>query len=211
MSNTDDLNLSEEDRLPWLEAVEDDEYDSPNPLRVLGGVLAALAALGLIVGGIWWMQQRQAAGGGGEVIAAAEGPYKEKTDGNDGLKVGNESDAMQATSQGAEVGAKVDTRPDAETKPAPTTAPAAGGTVKSISGPGAIQLGAYGSAEKANGEWASLSAKFPDLAKLTKSVEPVQSGGKTVYRLRANAGNAGQASALCAKVTSGGGNCILVR
>lgn len=229
MSNdSDDLNLSEEDRLPWLEAVEDEE-DGPNPLRVLGGVLVALMALGLIVGGIWWMQQRNGGGAGnGELIAAPEGDYKQPTSGNDGLKVGNDSDAMLATSQGNDVGGKVNTGPDAEknlpsvqstntsagqntgVKAAPG-GPGSEQTVASISGPGAVQLGAYASADKANQQWTSIAAKVPDLAKLPKSVEPVTAGGKTVYRLRVKAADAGQATALCGKVTAGGGNCIVVR
>lgn len=213
MSNdTDDLNLSEEDRLPWLEAVEDDE-DGPNPLRVLGGVLVALLALGAIVGGVWWMQDGSKGSGSGELIAAPDGDYKVKTDGGDGMKVGNDSDAMLATSQGSEASGKVDTSPDAETKPVTpaVTKPGATTSTATISGPGAVQLGAYGSADKANQQWSSLSAKVPELAKLPKSVEPVQSGGKTVYRLRVNAGGAGQATALCGKITAGGGNCIPVR
>lgn len=61
MTDTDhELSLQDEDRLPWLEAVEDDEDEGISSQKILGFVLAALAALAVIVGGIWWLRGQQA-------------------------------------------------------------------------------------------------------------------------------------------------------
>jgi cell division septation protein DedD len=66
---------------------------------------------------------------------------------------------------------------------APAPAPAASG-----GGPG-IQLGAFSSLASANSAWKNLSGRFKYLEPMTHSVVPVQSGGKTLYRLRASGGD----------------------
>ena len=56
MTDTDreGLELSEEDRLPWLEAVEDaDEDEGISPAKLAGGVIGALVALGVVIAGVW--------------------------------------------------------------------------------------------------------------------------------------------------------------
>ena len=46
MTETDrELSLQDEDRLPWLEAVEDDEEEGLSSSKILGFVLASLVAL----------------------------------------------------------------------------------------------------------------------------------------------------------------------
>ena len=48
-----ELSLADEDRLPWLEAVDSDEPEpGVDTGKILGFVIAALLALGVIVGGI---------------------------------------------------------------------------------------------------------------------------------------------------------------
>ena len=59
--------------------------------------------------------------------------------------------------------------------------------------------------------WTNLSKRFPYLADLGKSVSPVKLGDNTVYRLRASAGSAGNASAVCGKLRVAGENCVVVR
>ena len=49
----DGLGLDDPDRLPWLETADGYEYDEgASPLKVAGMVLAGLALLAAIVGGI---------------------------------------------------------------------------------------------------------------------------------------------------------------
>jgi hypothetical protein len=79
----------EEDRLPWLEAVEeDDEKEGPGAAKLIAFVVIGLVAIGLIVGGIFWMgnRERTPEGGEPEVIAAAEGDYKVKPSDPGGMK-----------------------------------------------------------------------------------------------------------------------------
>lgn len=234
MTDTDrELSLQEEDRLPWLEAVETDEEDEGvTGSKLFGFVLAGLLALGVLVGGIWWLRnQQQGPSGDGTLIAAQEGDYKVKPDEPGGMKVEGQGDASFAASEGAEANGKVDVnaRPEAPVavvkqsqvavgKPAmPAAKPAVTATLgapvatpllpSAPSGGGLVQFGAYGSQATADEAWATLSAKNPVLARLSKSVLPAAVGGKTLYRLRANAGSPAAAAALCAKV----GNCIVVK
>lgn len=236
MTDTDrELNLQDEDRLPWLEAVETDEDDEGvTGSKLVGLVLAGLLALGVLVGGIWWLRGQQAAGpdGDGTLIAAQEGDYKVKPDEPGGMKVEGQGDASFAASEGAEANGKVDmaAKPEAPVavvkqnqvaaaakpaapaaKPAvtaPLAAPAAAPlTAAAPSGGGLVQFGAYASQASADEAWTKLTGKNAALAGLSKSILPAAVGGKTLYRLRANAGSPAAAAALCAKV----GNCIVVK
>ena len=56
----EDLGLDDPDRLPWLETADGYEYEeNASPLKVAGLVLAGLALLAAIVGGIYWLQRNQ--------------------------------------------------------------------------------------------------------------------------------------------------------
>ena len=137
----DNLDLRDEDRLPWLEAVEDEDPESGvSPGKLIGGVIAALVVLGLVIGGVYWLKNRPGAGaeGDGTLIAAPAGDYKVKPDAaGGGMTVEGQGDSTFAASQGAEAGATIDTNalPEAPVTGAkavtPTPAPAgkAGGTV----------------------------------------------------------------------------------
>ena len=55
--NDQELSLGDEDRLPWLEAVEsDDEEPKVDTGKIVGFVVAALLALGIVVA----VQRKQA-------------------------------------------------------------------------------------------------------------------------------------------------------
>ena len=110
MTDTDrELSLQEEDRLPWLEAVETDEEDEGvTGSKLMGLVLAGLLAIGVLVGGIWWLRNQQGPSGDGTLIAAQEGDYKVKPDEPGGMKVEGQGDASFAASEGAEANGKVD-------------------------------------------------------------------------------------------------------
>ena len=84
-----------------------------------------------------------------------------------------------------------------------TTAPGA------ASGGSLVQLGAYPSEAMANASWTSFSKRFAYLAPLGKSVQPVATGGKTLYRLRVNAGGANQAADICGRLKVAGESCFV--
>jgi hypothetical protein len=92
-------------------------------------------------------------------------------------------------------------------------APAAAAPVETAAGAGGsvVQLGSFPSEGVANTAWNQLSRRFAYLAPLGKSVQAAEVKGKTVYRLRVNAGSANQASDLCGKLKLAGENCFIAR
>jgi hypothetical protein len=102
-----------DDRLPWLEAVEeDDRGDGPSALKLIVAVLIGLVAIGGIVGGIFWIGNRGAAhrtGGEAEVIKAQPGPYKVKPNQPGGMAVEGEGDTAFQASAGADPKGKINT------------------------------------------------------------------------------------------------------
>jgi hypothetical protein len=221
----------EEDRLPWLEAVEgDDTSEGPSPLKMIMGVLIALAAIGAVVGGLFWMNNRSDSGGSAsgepELIRAPEGDNKTKPDKAGGMTVEGEGGTAFAASEGADPKGAINTNgvseapmtkgqpaqqpqqpaapaPKADAPapatPAPAPAPAAGGA--------SIQLGAFSSQAGAKAAWKAMSARFRYLAPLTHSVVPVQSGGKTLYRLRASGSGAAD---ICGRLKVAGESCVRI-
>lgn len=105
------ITLSDEDRLPWLEAVEDeDDEDGVSLAKLIALVIVALVAIGLVVGGIFWMRRGlQSSSAGGGVIAAPAGDYKVPATDAKGMEVDGLGDASYAASQGENVSSTIDT------------------------------------------------------------------------------------------------------
>ncbi|HEV2867516.1 MAG TPA: SPOR domain-containing protein [Allosphingosinicella sp.] len=219
----------DEDRLPWLEAVEeDDEREGPSVAKLIGAILIGLAAIGLIVGGLFWLGNRGSGpGGNGEIIAAPEGDYKVRPDNPGGMNVAGEGDTSYAASEGAEPKGRLNTNAVPERPVAPAPAPArrppaaqpqpqprpqpqrpapAPAPAPAASGP-TIQLGAFSSQAAANRAWTGLSGRFRYLAPLTHTVVPVQRGGRTLYRLRASGPDA---AGICRRLQVAGEECATV-
>ena len=214
VTDRSELELGNGERLPWLETAE--EYDA-RQRRGWGTVLAVVAglvALLLVIGGIWYTQRDRVAEGDGELIAAPAEPYKKRADGSDGMRVGNESDAMLATSQGQESRGRIApaTRPAAKTSDSTAAQEDPSASAPAASGAGAaVQLGAFADNVSAEAQWTKISRDRPELAKLNHSVERVRAGGKTVFRLRAAVADPKSAQALCGRLQSAGTGCFAVR
>lgn len=220
--------LDDEDRLPWLEAVDEDEgREGPSALKMIVGVLILLVAIGAIVGGVFWMGNRDAAENRDEqLIAAPEGNYKVKPQDPGGMAVEGQGGTAFAASEGADPKGAIDTSavpevPVTEVKPAPKAAPQpapkaaepkaapaqpAPKQAAAPSGPG-IQLGAFSSQAGANNAWKALSGRFSYLAPLTHSVTPTSSGGRTLYRLRASGPGAAN---VCGRLRAAGESCVAI-
>jgi hypothetical protein len=224
----------EEDRLPWLEAVEeDDAADGPSPLKMIVGVLIALAAIGAVVGGLFWLNSRSddsQASGEPELIKAPDGAYKTKPTDAGGMTVEGEGDTAFAASEGADPKGAINTNAVAEapvTKappaqpqpqpkqdtasstptPAPKAQPAQPAPAAPAAGGATIQLGAFSSQASANAAWKAMSGRFGYLAPLSHSVVPVQAGGKTLYRLRASGPGAAD---ICGRLKVAGESCVRI-
>lgn len=106
----DRLDTADEDRLPWLEAVEDeDEGTGVAAGKLIASLIAGLIALGLIVGGILWLRDRTSGGSGeGELIAAPAGDYKQRPDSPGGMQVEGQGDVAYSASEGADINSAID-------------------------------------------------------------------------------------------------------
>ena len=199
----------DEDRLPWLEAVEEEDGGGgPSAAKLVALVVIGLVAIGIVVGGLFWLGNRGEGGGNGELIAAPEGDYKVKPGEPGGMRVEGEGDTSYAASQGDEPQGRIDPaavpetpvtqQPRQQQPPAPP--PAAGPQAT-------IQLGAFSTQAAAAGAWRALSSRFGYLAPLTHSIVPVEAGGRTLYRLRASGAGAGD---VCRRLQVAGEACTVV-
>jgi hypothetical protein len=226
----------DDDRLPWLETVEEDYREGPSFGRILLLIILLLLVIGAGAGSYYWYQQQQGLTGNGQLINAQEGDYKVKPDEPGGQVVDGEGDSVFATSQGNASNASINTgalpeapvqgaRPaatsgnDPGSKTAKITVPTAGASAPAKAAPVApvvgggsgslVQLGAFPDEGGANAAWSRLSKRFGYLASLGKSVERGDKDGKTVFRLRVNAGSSGQAKEICGKLKVAGENCYV--
>lgn len=90
--------------------------------------------------------------------------------------------------------------------------PVAAGHAAATGGSGGgslVQLGAYPSDAAANAAWAGFSKRFSYVGALGKSVQSVAIGGRTLYRLRVNAGSANQAADICGRLKVAGEACFV--
>lgn len=225
----------DDDRLPWLETVEEDYREGGSFGRILLLIFLLLLVIGAAAGGYYWYQQQQGLTGNGQLINAQEGDYKVKPDEVGGRVVEGEGDSVFSTSQGnasnasinagavpeapvdggktaqtgnADSGSKTAKMnvPTAGAQPAPAPAPAPA----TNNGSGAlIQLGAFPDQGGADAAWGRMSKRFSYLAPLGKSIERGEKDGKTVFRLRVNAGSNGQAKEICGKLKIAGENCYV--
>lgn len=105
------LGTDDEDRLPWLEAVEEFEDEGTVDIgRLIAALIAALLAIGLIVGGIFWIRNRSetVAEGDGSIIKAPDVYYKERPQKPGGLASENADGSVYGASQGNEVASAID-------------------------------------------------------------------------------------------------------
>ena len=92
------------------------------------------------------------------------------------------------------------------------TAPLAGSRPTgpgTASGGSLVQLGAYPTEAAANAAWDRYAKRFAYLAPLGKAVQPVATGGRTLYRLRVNTGSANQAADVCGRLRVAGESCFV--
>jgi hypothetical protein len=213
--------------LPWLEAVDDeDQPRGVSARKMFVALLMVGLAVAIIAGTTFYLGRQSGGSGPPELIRAEAGPYKIRPDDPGGLDVAGDSGTAFATGAGEDTDAQLDVGkltepppplPDAEGAPKklppnetkePVTPPPAPETPVAPGAPGpTVQLGAYGSTAKAETAWRMLSSRFPAVAGMTKQIVPFSGG----YRLRAGAGSAAEAKAACAAVAAGGENCFVVR
>ena len=147
----DRLGPEDEDRLPWLEPVEEEpEEGGIDTSRLVMWLVAGLIVIGLIVGAVFWMRGgSKAASGDGALIKAPDSYYKERP--ADEAPAAGDDEIVYSASKGNEVESVIDTSSAAETPvnierpqaaaPAPTPAPA---VAKAAPKPATPAPGAHG-------------------------------------------------------------------
>lgn len=211
------------DQLPWLEAVDDE--DGPRGVsakKMLAALLVVLVAAAIVAGTFFWLGRQDPVGlGEPELIRAEPGPYKVRPSDPGGLDVAGESGTAFETSAGQDTDAQLDlnalaeqpvARPAEEPKRIPPgetkepvevqTAPPAqpSGGAGSV-----IQLGAYKNTAQAERAWKALSSRFPSIAGMTKLVVPYSGG----FRLRAGAASPAEARQACQALRVAGESCFV--
>jgi hypothetical protein len=100
------------ERLPWLEPVEDEQDYGPEPGnggRIALWLVVALFVLAVGAGAfVWWSRYRAAHADIGEVIHAPPGPYKEKPQDPGGLKVDEDNAAAVKMGTGVDINSPLD-------------------------------------------------------------------------------------------------------
>lgn len=243
MSGRRGSGYDDDDRLPWLETVDDDYSEGTSLGRILLLILvvAALVSAGLF-GWYWWQRQPSLISRGtGELIEAPPGPYKVKPDQPGGMEVEGEGDTAFSTSEGTLINGTLDLdrAPEDPVVGPPVQAPkvaAAAPAVKVVTnvpvsagklevpapkpkpkppapkpaaGGATVQLGSFPSEAGANTAWTRLTKRFKYLEPLGKSVMKAEVDGKTMYRLRVNAGTNAAARDVCGRLKLAGEGCYL--
>ena len=226
----------DEQGLPWLEAVDDE--DGPRGVsarKMLAALLFVLLAIGIVAATLFWIGRRDAAlnsGGAPQLIRAEPGPYKVKPDDPGGHDVAGDSGTAFATGAGEDRDAEIDldavaeepiarpsqSGPKPEPAPPPKTlpgnesrepvAPDAPAPPQSSGGSGStVQLGFYDNPAQAEKAWISLSSRFSAVGAMSKIVVPYNKG----FRLRANAASPADARKACQTLKVAGENCFVAR
>jgi cell division protein FtsN len=225
----------DEDSLPWLQEVEDEDAPSGISARamIVGILLVALIAAALAAAFYWMGSRNSGVSGEPELIRAPTTPYKVKPENPGGLDIAGESQTTFETSAGQDVdsrlnlgatgGEDVSTTPQPaqqappnEAKapaaeapkppPPPAPAPAPSGASGSV-----VQLGAYKNVAQAERAWAALTARFGSLSGMSKMIVPYSANGTSGYRLRAGASSPDAARAACRAIQAGGESCFIAR
>lgn len=216
---TEQLALTDEDdRLPWLESSDDDDYadEGSEGSGMMKLVAMGLVALAVLVGAIWWASHRNpdpALVADGSVVQAEAGPYKEAPKNPGGKQFDGTGDSSFAVSEGqnrpaqlggADKGAAVAPAANADphAKPGVSTGPAA------PSGGVGVQVGAFSSKAAAEAGWSKLVSQAKGaLSGVSHRVIEGSADNGTIYRLQAVAGDSGAANALCGRLKSAGVSC----
>jgi hypothetical protein len=203
------LDLDEEERLPWLESVDDDDDFGNDSGRLVTFLIGGLIVLAALVGGIWWATHR---GDGnelqadGSVIEAPKTPYKEAPKDPGGKTFAGTGDTSYAVSAGQTRAPKLDRSGEVVATASDSAKPSAPAT-PGPTGVG-VQIGAYTSLATAEAGWTRLSSQHAGvLSGVKHRVVEGKADIGTVYRLQALAGDVSGANDLCTRLKTAGVAC----
>lgn len=209
-ANGDELDLSADDSLPWLEAEEeDDNAGAIAPGQVMGFAAILLLLLFAIVAAIWYF------GGGaseaeqvadGSVIEAPDTPVRERPDEPGGKEFDGTGNVAPIVGEGGEPEGVLATD-DSDSGEGDKATQKAGPAENTHSGGVGVQLAAYSSRARAEQGWSEISRRTDILSGMRYRVEEGVVDIGTVYRLQAVAGDRAAADRLCAALKADGIDC----
>ena len=210
-----ELDLSDDDSLPWLEADEEDEGRSDIDIaQIIGFALILMTILATVVGGVWYFANKSGNAevvADGSVIEAPEGPIKERPEDPGGKEFDGTGNVAPVVAEGGTREGVLDTdgetgaqAPEATSSSASDASPAA---VSSGSGGVGVQLAAYSSRERAEQGWNDLRRRTDALDNARYRIEEGVVDIGTVYRLQAVASDRAAAERLCAALKADGLDC----
>ncbi len=212
-----ELALGEEESLPWLEADEYEDAGRVDTARIVGFAVILLALLAVVSGGIWWFTNSNgdtAKIADGSTIEAPKTPYKEKPENAGGKQFAGTGNVAPGVGEGQVREGKLrETAPQggagkiAEPSIAVRTT---NDKVVDQAGVG-VQVGAYGSRERAREGWVTLTRQTTVLNGVKHRIVKGQADIGTVYRLQALAGDLASARALCGRLKQDGLACQVKR
>lgn len=204
----DELDLSSDDSLPWLEADEEDEAaGGVDTSQVIGFALILITILVGVVGAVWYFGNRAGDAdlvADGSLIEAPDGPVKVRPDDPGGKEFDGTGNVAPVVGEGGTREGVLDTdepkivpagEPEAAAEPAPDT-----------SGVG-VQIAAYRSRERAEQGWRDVSGRTSALSGVRYRIEEGTVDIGTVYRLKAVASDRAAADRLCAALKADGIDC----
>ncbi len=103
MSDAAELDLSEEESLPWLESDEEDDDGGVDTARIIGFTAILLVVLAGVIGAVWFVTNKtgdQELVADGSTIVAPEGPYKERPDDPGGKEFAGTGNVAPAVGEG---------------------------------------------------------------------------------------------------------------
>ncbi len=213
-----ELDLADDDSLPWLEAGVDEEERAGFDMSrlVLLGVLA-LVLLGAVVGGIWFVtsQASDEPEPDGSLIAAPEGPYKTKPENPGGKTFVGTGDTSFAVGEGqTREGKLAETTTIPPKESAASTGPSIASTIgeepRAAQASGtAVQVGAFPRREDAEAAWSNLMRQTEALNGVSHRVVEAQVDIGRVFRLQAMAGDRAAANRLCSALKTDGLACFV--
>lgn len=212
----DELDLSSDDSLPWLEADEEDEAaGGVDTSQVIGFAVILITILVGVVGAIWYFGNRAGDAdlvADGSTIEAPEGPVKVRPDDPGGKEFDGTGNVAPVVGEGGTREGVLDTDgpqaapdtapetvPDQQADPAPQPAPDTSGV--------GVQIAAYSSRARAEQGWREVSGRTDALSGVRYRIEEGRVDIGTVYRLKAVAADRASADRLCAALKSDGIDC----
>lgn len=210
-----ELDLSDDDSLPWLEADEEDEGRSDIDIaQIIGFALILLTILATVVGGVWYLANKSGNAdvvADGSMIEAPEGPIKERPEDPGGKEFDGTGNVAPVVAEGGTREGVLDTAGEgnasAPEAASPLSSDASPAAASSGSGGVGVQLAAYSSRARAEQGWNDLRRRTDALDNARYRIEEGVVDIGTVYRLQAVASNRAAAEQLCAALKADGLDC----